>query len=192
MNQKTIPLTLVTILAGCASWLTAAANEPREKPTFEEYLRESAVSRETIDHFLQGPAWAQFDPATGQLSGTPASSDAGTYSNIVISVSDGQLTASLPAFSIGVQQVSSGSATLSWQPPTARTDGSALTNLAGYKIHYGTAPGSFTQTITIANPGITSAVIENLPAGTWYFAATAYDTAGLESDYSNVGSKAIN
>jgi hypothetical protein len=137
------------------------------------------------------PRWASFDAATGQLSGTPSDGDVGSYSNIVISVSDGQLTASLAPFSIEVQQVSNGSATLSWQPPTARTDGTALTDLAGYRIHYGSSPSSYTQRITITNPGITTYVVENLPAGTWYFAATAYDTAGLESDYSNAGSKTI-
>ncbi|MCU0977240.1 MAG: putative Ig domain-containing protein [Steroidobacteraceae bacterium] len=138
------------------------------------------------------PAWASFNDATGQLAGTPPVGSSGTYSNIVISVSDGQLKASLPAFSVTVQEPVTGTATLSWQPPTSRTDGSTLTNLAGYRIHYGTSPGSYTQRITIGNAGITSAVIEGLAPGTWYFAATAYDTAGVESDYSNVGSKTIN
>jgi hypothetical protein len=139
------------------------------------------------------PAWAGFDTATGQLSGTPAQEHAGSYSNIVITASDGQLTAALPAFSVTVTQpTTDGSATLSWQPPTSRTDGSTLTNLAGYRIHYGTSPGNFTQRITISNAGVTSAVIEGLSPGTWYFAATAFDSAGVESDYSNVGSKTIN
>jgi hypothetical protein len=139
------------------------------------------------------PVWASFDAATGQLAGTPPEGSSGTYSNIVISVSDGQLTASLPSFSVTVQEpTTTGSATLSWEPPTSRTDGSTLTNLAGYRIHYGTAPGEFTQKITIDNAGITSAVIEGLAPGTWYFAATAYDTTGVESDYSNVGSKTVN
>ncbi|MFO7766739.1 MAG: putative Ig domain-containing protein [Pelovirga sp.] len=48
------------------------------------------------------PFWASFDPQTGVLSGTPVSQDVGVSSNIVISVSDGSLSASLPAFSIEV------------------------------------------------------------------------------------------
>ena len=44
------------------------------------------------------PSWADFDVATGRLSGTPGAGTAGTYSNIVISVSDGQASATLPAF----------------------------------------------------------------------------------------------
>jgi hypothetical protein len=48
------------------------------------------------------PAWASFDSSNGRLSGTPAAGDAGTYGNVVISVSDGSETVSLPAFGITV------------------------------------------------------------------------------------------
>jgi hypothetical protein len=137
------------------------------------------------------PAWAAFSTSTGELSGTPTSGFTGTYSNIQISVSDGQLVATLPAFSVTVQQASTGSATLSWQPPTQRTDGSPLSDLAGYRILYGTSPGNYSNRITLENPGLTSYVIGNLSPGTWYFVMTAFDTTGAESDYSGVGSKTI-
>jgi hypothetical protein len=48
------------------------------------------------------PFWASFSPQTGVLSGTPVSSDVGISKNIVVTVSDGSQTASLPAFSIEV------------------------------------------------------------------------------------------
>jgi len=48
------------------------------------------------------PTWAVFDPATGVLSGTPSKADVGTSSGVVISVSDGTLSASLPVFSVEV------------------------------------------------------------------------------------------
>ncbi|MEI5637740.1 MULTISPECIES: Ig-like domain-containing protein [unclassified Pseudoalteromonas] len=51
------------------------------------------------------PVWASFDSTTGSLSGTPVREDVGTYSNIIISVSDGELEASLPAFEIVVAPV---------------------------------------------------------------------------------------
>jgi hypothetical protein len=137
------------------------------------------------------PAWASFSTANGTLSGTPAAGTAGSYANIAISVSDGKAQASLPAFGITVQQVATGSATLSWTPPTTRTDGSPLTNLAGYKVHYGTSQGSYPNTITINNPGVTTYVVENLSPATWYFVTTAFDDTGGESDYSNVASKTI-
>ena len=137
------------------------------------------------------PAWASFDSATGRLWGTPGAGAVGTYSNIVIRVSDGTLAAALPAYAIAVAQVSMGSATLSWVAPTQREDGTPLVNLAGYRIRYGTAPGSYPNVLHIQNPGITSCVIENLPAGTYYFVATAYDSSGYESAYSAVVSKTI-
>jgi hypothetical protein len=48
------------------------------------------------------PNWASFDEATGVLSGTPTHDDVGTTTGIVISVSDGVLSASLPAFNLEV------------------------------------------------------------------------------------------
>jgi hypothetical protein len=80
---------------------------------------------------------------------------------------------------------------LAWQAPTTNTNGTALDNLAGYYIHYGTSAGSLTQTINVPNAGTTTYVISNLAAGTWYFGITAYTNSGLQSSMSNVGSKTI-
>jgi hypothetical protein len=137
------------------------------------------------------PAWATFNASTGALGGTPGTGTAGAYPDITIRVSDGTATVALPAFSITVQQAALGTATLSWQPPTTRTDGSPLTNLAGYRIRYGTSPGNYPNLIGIPNGGLTSTVIENLPPATYYFVISAYDTAGAESANSNSVSKTI-
>ena len=149
------------------------------------------------------PAWAGFNSATGSLSGTPVAANAGTYSNIMITAYDGYAKAVLPAFSIAVQPSTPttppvtpppppvtappGAATLSWSPPTQHTDGSALTNLAGYRIYYGTTP-NLGQTVTIANPGLTRYVLSGLSAATWYFQLTAYDKSGMESPPTAVAS----
>jgi hypothetical protein len=140
------------------------------------------------------PSWASFSTSTGQLSGTPSTT--GTYSNILIKVSDGKVSSQLRAFSIAVSASSSGgtttgAATLSWSPPTRNTDGSSLTNLAGYRISYGTNASSLSQTITVANPGIASYVVDNLARGTWYFSIKAYTSGGTESSGSAVASKTI-
>ncbi|TLZ33225.1 MAG: hypothetical protein E6K25_02830 [Gammaproteobacteria bacterium] len=137
------------------------------------------------------PSWASFNTQSGNLSGTPGSGDAGTYSNIIISVSDGTSTASLPAFSIIVTQVANGSATVSWSAPTQNTDGSALTNLAGFNIYYGTSASNLNQSVQIANPGLTTYALGNLAPGAWYFAVNAYTTAGAESALSSIASKTI-
>ena len=137
------------------------------------------------------PSWASFNTQSGNLSGTPTSGDAGTYSNIIISVSDGTSSASLPAFSIIVTQVANGSATVSWSAPTQNTDGSALTNLAGFNIYYGTSATNLSQSVQIANPGLTTYALGNLAPATWYFAVNAYSAAGTESALSSIASKTI-
>ena len=84
-----------------------------------------------------------------------------------------------------------GTATLSWTPPSTRLDGSALTNLAGYRVYYGTSSGNYSDTITINNVGLTEYVIDNLPSNTYYFVITAVDSSGAESPYSAEASKAL-
>jgi hypothetical protein len=137
------------------------------------------------------PAWASFNTATGQLSGTPASASAGTYSNIVIKVSDGKASVALAPFAISVVDSQIGAAALTWEPPTTNTDGSTLTNLAGYRIVYGASPKQLTQTIQVASAGMSSYVVENLAPGTYYFALRAYTTKGVESVDSNVVTKVV-
>ena len=83
---------------------------------------------------------------------------------------------------------SAGTATLSWKAPTTNTDGTPLTDLGGYKIHYGTASGSYTATVVV---GKTTTYAFALPAGTYYFAVTTYDTLGSESGFSNEVTKTV-
>ena len=132
-----------------------------------------------------------FSTTTGQLSGAPTAVNVGAYSNIVITVSDGKASVSLPAFAINVVQASIGSATISWTPPTQNTDGSSITNLAGYRIQYGPSATMLTQSVQVANPGLTTYVIENLAPGTYYFAGRAYPADGAESRNSNVATKTV-
>jgi len=138
------------------------------------------------------PTWATFNTTNGRLSGTPAAADVGSVSGIVISASDGTNSASLAAFAISVTQVATGSVTLDWQAPTQNTDDSPLTNLAGYRITYGRTQSVLDQSVTVANPGLTTYVVPNLATGTWYFAMYAYTSAGAESDASNIAMKTVN
>jgi Putative Ig domain len=150
------------------------------------------------------PSWATFDTRYGHLYGVPTAANVGTYSNIVITASDGVSKASLPAFSIQVTGTGSssgsggsggttttGAATVNWHPPTQNTNGSTITNLAGYTIEYGTNKSNLTSSVKLANPGLTSYVIENLAAGTYYFGVTAYNSAGGTSTVSSIVSKTI-
>jgi hypothetical protein len=114
------------------------------------------------------PAWAGFSTTSGRLSST-----------------------ALSAFAIAVTTVANGRATLSWTAPTENTDGSMLSNLAGYRIRYGTSSSALTQTIVVDNASVTSYVVENLSPATWYFAVTAVNSQGAESSSSNVANKQI-
>lgn len=71
-----------------------------------------------------------------------------------------------------------GTVNLAWDPSTS-------SNVGGYRVSYGTSPGSYTSTVDVGNQ--TSYSISGLPEGaTFYFAAKAYDTAKTtESAYSN-------
>ena len=79
--------------------------------------------------------------------------------------------------------------TLQWDAPTTNVDGTPLTDLAGYKVYYGNESGNYTNNIDVNN--ITTYEITNLADGTYYFAVTAYDTSGNESDYSNEVNKTL-
>jgi hypothetical protein len=147
---------------------------------------------DTLTYNIQNlPSWATFNSSTGRLSGTPQAAAAGVYSGIVISVTDTKDTVSLPAFAITVNAPSNGSATLSWTPPSENTDGSTLSNLAGFRIQYGTSAAALTQTVQISNPGVVTYVVTGLNAGNWYFSIRAYNSSGAESANSNVVSKTI-
>jgi len=147
---------------------------------------------DTLSFSISGkPSWATFNRTTGRLRGTPGAGDIRAYSNIVITVSDGKSSRSLPSFSIVVEASATGSATVSWNPPLTRMDGTTLDNLAGYEIHYAQRRGDYNNKINITNSGMSSYVVDNLRAGNWYFAVLAYDRAGAYSDLSVEAQKTI-
>ena len=138
------------------------------------------------------PTWAAFNTNTGALTGTPTSSNIGTSSNIIISVSDGKATTALAGFSITVASpVASGTATVTWTAPTTNSDGTALTNLAGFNVYWGTVAGNLNQSMQVPGSGSTTYTVTNLSSGTWYFAVASYTTSGAQSALSTVSSKAI-
>src|SRR5690606_17410576 len=90
------------------------------------------------------PDWASFDSSTGELAGTPE--EPGTYADIEIAATDGKSVTALPAFTLTVQATAGRNAvTIAWAPPTENTDGTPLEGLAGFRIHYGSEPSSYSQ-----------------------------------------------
>ena len=143
---------------------------------------------------LDTPSWASFSSTTGQLSGTPTVG--GSYSDVVIGVTDGTAKASLAAFTItvsaaGASQLPPGAVTISWTPPTENANGSTLTNLAGYHLYYGTSQSNLNKVVDITNPGLASYSVDDLSAGTWYFALTSVNSQGVESVRSAITSATV-
>ena len=66
---------LWAIPAVCLLMPTRLSGQATAKPSFEQYLKDSAVTRELIDRFLRGPSWAQFDPELGYRLGNYLPSD---------------------------------------------------------------------------------------------------------------------
>jgi hypothetical protein len=153
------------------------------------------------------PSWAEFSTATGQLTGTPNAQSTGATAGIVISVSDGKIASTLPAFSITVAPAGAATSAppaaapaatpsgpgvaLSWNVPTRTIDGTTLSDLSGYRIHYGTNANALVQSVEVQSSGANSFTVQNLPKGTYFFAVRALTATGAESVLSNVISRVV-
>jgi len=82
---------------------------------------------------------------------------------------------------------------LSWLPPVEREDGTpiSMTEIAGYRVYYGTTQGDYNENIEIAGSDTMQAEVGGLTAGTYYLVVTTYDVDGVESDYSQMVTKRI-
>jgi hypothetical protein len=158
----------------------------------EPYVfRPDSMSCAAEGRFLieNSPPWAWFDPSTGGLEGTPSGADVGTFADIRIFLTNGAELVLLKAFGIEVRSVGgSRSVAVTWSPPTVNADGSALTDLAGYRIYRGTSPSDLRVVTRLDNPGLVRHVFEDLASGRHYFAVTAINADGIESDLSEIRS----
>lgn len=119
--------------------------------------------------------------ASGGWSGTKAASGTQTLPTITASTNY-TLTCSW----------STGEARVRWTIPTTNTNGTALTNLAAFRVYYGTSQSSLTQVREINDISSTSALISPLGAGTWFFKVLAVNANQVQSGDSNLASKVIN
>jgi hypothetical protein len=72
--------------------------------------------------------------------------------------------------------------TLAW-------DANSETDLAGYKVYYGTSSGNYPNVINVGK--VTTYTVASLGPGTYFFAVTAYNSSNAESGFSNEVSKAV-
>jgi len=138
------------------------------------------------------PPWASIDPTDGRIIGTPGESDVGVYESITIRVADAALTSTTQPFSITVLAVAgAGVASLQWETPPSKVDGSPLDDLAGYRILYGRNSEELDKSVLIDNATTTSYEFSTLSSGIWYFAVVAVSSCGLEGPPTTIASKSI-
>jgi len=137
------------------------------------------------------PPWAAIDRTTGRITGTPGTSDVGTYEAISITVADASHHVSTREFTINVVGTANGVANLSWPAPVSKVDGSVLDDLAGYRILYGHDPENLDHSVYIADPNAHSYEFVTLDSGTWYFAIVAVNAGGEEGPATTPAMKVI-
>ena len=144
----------------------------------------SSTSASTISQVV-APNSGQIDRSSGadttaSTASVASTTTASTASNTssASTTSSGTVAKTTPVKPISTTD---GVATLDWQPPTSNTDGTALTDLAGYTVYYGTSPDNLSQSVKVSNAGLSAYTVTGLTSGTWYFAVTSYSSDGVES-----------
>jgi hypothetical protein len=140
------------------------------------------------------PPWASMDPNTGRITGTPGENDLGEYESITIVVADASGRTESDPFTITVITdvvAGTGVASLHWETPPSKVDGSPLDDLAGYRILYGRTADDLDHSVLIDDPATTSYDFTTLDNGTWYFAVVAVNAGGLEGPATTPAQKSI-
>jgi hypothetical protein len=131
-----------------------------------------------------------YSDATGSIPSTSTTTSATTSTTSTTGSTSTTGTTSTTTSTTGTTGTTTavvGSFTLNWTAPTTRSDGTplSLADIGGYRVYYGTVPGSYPDQVTVNSGTAQSATIGNLAAGTdYYLVMTTLDNAGLESGYS--------
>lgn len=132
-------------------------------------------SAENVDSCTASGAWTGNLAASGEMD--LQHSEPGDHTYMIMC--DGPSGTAMAMVTIEVE-----STELAWEPPVQNTNGTQLTDLAGYNLYYGTESGRYTQVRPVRDASQTDLVLPVEP-GTYYLAMTAYDLSGNESDLSN-------
>jgi len=196
-------LTLVLALSISACLMDPAVNHSENVAISLTISSPSSASvLDTTDTTISLAGTAGSDMGISQISwindrggaGLANGSDSWHTANIILELGENRITVTAEdtagatisrTIVVNRESGQTGSVALTWTAPTTRTDGSPLTDLAGFKIYYGRMSGTYDYQIEINNPGILTYVVENLMSGDWYFALAAYDSQGIVSDRSS-------
>jgi hypothetical protein len=164
----TAPTNRAPVISGTPSTTVTAATAYTFTPTASD------ADGNALTFGVQNrPTWATFNTTTGRLTGTPSTSQLGTFSNIRITVSDGTATVSLAAFAITVTQAANRPPVISGSPATSANVGQSYT---------------FTPTASDPDGNTLAFSVSNLPA--WANFNSANGTITGTPAAANVGSYA--
>lgn len=166
IKTKTVIITLLTIIIASAAHISYAEYE-----------------------FVE-PNWALLDENKKRIQGVTKSKSSARC----IQKADEQKSGTYycrQVIEITVTSSSNKIVNLSWVAPTENTDNSKLTNLAGSKVRYGIDTDKLSNIININNPLTTSLEVADLTPNTYYFAVSAVNSLGVESDLSTIEVKVI-
>lgn len=190
--STSIELTITESVTNSAPAIEITSPEADSSFNDETTITFSATATDPEDGNLsESLEWSSnLDGVLGYGSEITAVLSAGEHT-ISVSVTDSEGETSVETIQLEIL-ATYGNASLSWSIPTTNTDGSDLEDLAGFVIYYGNSVESMDQTIEVDNANAGNYLIENLTVNqTYYFAVAAKNTAGIESERSDVVSKAI-
>ncbi len=155
------------------------------------------------------PSWATFSTTTGALTGTPTNADVGSTSGIVITLTSGSDTVSLPAFNLAVTNVND-APTITGTPATTVAEGNAysfaptgvdadagatlvytITNKPSWAT-FSTTTGALTGTPTNADVGSTSGIVITLTSGSDTVSLPAFNLAVTATALTPESAKQLN
>lgn len=176
---------------GGVSGLVAVAVDDGSPATVTLRAEPPQVSVDGTTTLTWSAPGAESCTATGDWSGTRPASGSLTTAGLTRSSTFGLSCTGASGNSLGTVNVEVLDRTLRWEAPTQYSDGSPIAGVGGYVVYWGTQSGNYTNSHRIDNADTTEWRADIAQAGTYYFALTAFDVTGIESDYSNEVMKSI-
>ncbi len=204
MNIKIFTIfTFICLLQGCFDAsdekLTLGNKLNNSPPSFQGSVNYLIKVNEVIDTQLNAsdpdgdtltyttfnfPTWLTLDSNTGKITGTPTDHDIGTYSDIRISISDGNNTVTAGPYTIRVTDELF-SIEINWMEVTQDVNGNDIDNIAGYKIYIKDTLTNYDQEAMVEGSSKTSHDINRLAPGTYNVTVSSLLASGLESEQSD-------
>jgi len=148
------------------------------------------------EFFINGAASGNFDDDSNNFKLISDLTNGVTY-NITMVVYDADFSKSPISNQVSgtpnSEGVETGSFTLNWTAPAARSDGTplSLADIACYRIYYSESPGSYPNSVAVTDGSATSITVRDIPVGTYYMVMTTNDTGDRESGDSPEISKTV-